>query len=295
MTFRKPSCAVRQRLNLKRPGKKFLLVLSAAAAVAFPFCAPAQTPDRSWPVAEYVRFGMPDPARFWLASDYTTFSVLLRELDRTNRAAFPRLDSANSSPLFARVINPTNTLHCLEADLPAADRLQLYQTLIIFVPSILDMYKLSGMDSTFHHETVELAHTHLHLLKMGLELDGKPMPGVSGSPPMHLREATITPWNSQTSPDNFNVPRKNSFGVLGAHAAVTLSQLLPWLGDRTVIPQPERLAATRYLNEDLPLLWPNIVPASRKRLMEDLVTVIEGTRQPDILEGLENLKNQLAP
>ena len=273
-----------------------LLLNSLATALSLYGClgVSAQTPDRSWPVAEYVRLGMPDPAKFWMASDYATCCMFLRQLDRTNRAAFPRLDSANSGPVFARLINATNTLQCLEAALPAADRLKLYQNLIIFLPSILDMYKLSGSDATFHHETVELAHTHLHLLRLAIELDGKPMPGDSRSPPLHLSEASLTPWNaSYADPKNYMVPRNGSFGVLGAHAAVTLSVLLPWLGDRTVVPDSERLAATRYLNEDVPLLWSHIVPASRTGLMQDLEVVIEATHQAEVLKGLADLKKQL--
>ena len=272
---------------------------AGAAAVLLCGCLGvcAQTPDRSWTVSEYVRLGMPDPGKFWMASDYASCCIFLRQLDRTNRAAFPRLDSASSGPVFARVINETNTLHCFEAALPPADRLKLYQNLIIFLPSILDMYKLSGADATFHRETVELAHTHLHLLKLAIELDGKPMPGPSGdspSPPLHLREATLTPWSAPYSdPNNYLVPRDGSFGVLGAHAAVTLGILLPWLGDRTVVPTSERVDATRYLNEDVPLLWAHIVPTSRKGLMQDLETVIAGTRQVEVRKGLENLRKQL--
>jgi hypothetical protein len=259
-----------------------------------PLCGRGQTPDRSWPVGEYVRIGMPDPGKFWTASDYATFCGLLHELDRTNRSAFPRLDSATSGPLFARVTNPTNTLLCFEAELPADARLRLFQSLLIFIPSILDMYKLSGMDATFHHETIELAHTHLRLLRLAVEQDGKPMPHTPGSPPLHLREQTITRWNSQGSPDNFMVPRKGSFGVLGAHAAVTLGDVLPWLGDPTVVPDSERLTATRYLNDDVPLLWEHIVPASRAGLMQDLAAVIERTRHVEVRQGLENLRKQLA-
>jgi hypothetical protein len=254
-------------------------------------------PDQSWPVSEYVRLGMPDPGRFWMASDYATCSSFLRQLDRTNRAAFPRLDSASSGPVFARIINATNTLHCLEAALPVADRLKLYQSLVIFLPSILDLYKLSGADATYHHETVELAHTHLHLLRRAVELEGKPIPGAQedgSSLRFHVREATLTPWNAPyADPNNYRVPQNGTFGVLGAHAAVTLSLLLPWLGDRTVIPDAERLAATRYLNDDVPLLWAHIVPASRQGLMQDLEAVIEGTHQVEVRQGLENLKKQL--
>lgn len=297
MMYRNLVCCIRWRSKLQHPGwmppgawflNGILVVLAC-----FPLCVCGQTPDRSWSIAEYVRFGMPDPAKFWTGSDYATFCGLLHQLDRTNRAAFPRLDSSTSGALFARVTNPTNTLFCLEANLPAGERLRLYQSLLTFMPSILDMYKLSGMDATFHHETVELAHTHLHLLRLAVEQDGKPMPGSPGSPPMHLREFTITPWNSQGDPDNFVVPRKGSFEVLGAHAAVTLSYLLPWLGDRTVVPDSERLAATRYLNEDVPLIWENIVPASRARLMEDLTMVINGTRHGEIRSELENLRKRL--
>jgi hypothetical protein len=275
------------------PRRAWFLNLAAVILGCSPLCAGGQTPDGSWPVAQYVRMGMPDPGKFWTASDYATFCGLLRELDRTNRAAFPRLDSPTSGPLFARVTNPTNTLFCLEAELPAADRLRLYQSLLTFIPSILDMYKLSGVDATFHHETVELAHTHLRLLRLAVEQDGKPMPNAPGSPPMHLRELTVTPWSSQGSPDNFVVPRQGSFGVLGAHAAVTLTYVLPWLGDPTVVPDSERLVAARYFNEDVPVLWPHILPGSRTRLMEDLVAVIERTRQVEVRRGLEKLRTQL--
>lgn len=279
-------------------GKRLLSVLlPAATLLGAGRDIGAQTPDRSWPVLDYVRIGMPDPGNFWKAADYANCCALLRELDRTNRAAFPRLDSANSAPIFARLINPTNTVLCLECALPAEDRMRLYQTLIIFVPSMLDLYKLSGSDATFHRETVELAHTHLHLLRQAIELDGKPMPGTAeGSQPprIHLSESTITPWNAPyNDPNNYRVPRTGSFGIFGASAAVTYGLLLPWLEDRTVIPEAERVAATRYLNEDVPVLWTHMVPATRKRLTEDLNGVIERTRQPAVREGLEKLRKQL--
>src|SRR5689334_2560530 len=156
---------------MRIPGRALFLHVAAVMFGCSLLCVRAQTPDRSWPVPEYVRIGMPDPAKFWTASDYATFTGLLHELDRTNRSAFPRLDSSTSGPLIARVMNPTNTLRCFEADLPAADRLRLFQSLLTFIPSILDMYKLSGMDATFHHETIELAHTHLRLLKVAIDQD----------------------------------------------------------------------------------------------------------------------------
>jgi hypothetical protein len=298
MMYRKPACSIRRRSKLQHLRRAPLGAMFFNVAVVLaccPLCVRGQTSDRSWPVAQYVRIGMPDPGKFWTASDYATFCGLLHALDRTNRAAFPRLDSPNSGALLARVMNPTNTVYCLEADVPADVRLRLFQSLLTFIPSILDMYKLSGMDATFPRETVELAHTHLRLLRLAIEQDGKPMPHSPGWPPMHLRELTISPWNSQGSPDDFIVPRNGSFEVLGAHAAVTLAYLLPWLGDRTVIPDPERLAATRYLNEDVPLLWEHIAPPSRTRLTEDLVAVIERTRPGEIRQGLENLRKQLTP
>jgi hypothetical protein len=207
------------------------------------------------------------------------------------------LDSANSAPIFARLVNPTNTVCCLECALPAEDRLKLYQSLLVFVPSILDLYKLSGSDATFHRETIELAHTHLRLLRQAIELDGKPLPGTpegSQSPRIHLSEATITRWNAPyNDPHNYTVPRRGTFGIFGARAAVTYGLLLPWLGDRTMIPDPERLEATRYLNEDLPTLWAHVVPATRKELMEDLEGVIDRTHQPAVREGLVKLRTQL--
>lgn len=290
---RKQTCNERRRSNVRRVARWS----ASALVILFGGCSLSlrgQTPDRSWPVAEYIRIGMPDPAKFWTASDYAIFSGILHDLDRTNRAAFPRLDSSNSGALFARVINATNTVLCLEANLPAGDRLKLYQSLLIFIPSIFDVYKLSGNDMTFHHETVELAHVHLHLLRLAIEQDNKPMPGPAGSPSVHLTELTIHPWNSQGSPDNFKVPRKGSFGIVGAHAAATLCYLVPWLGDPTVVPESERRAAIRYLNEDVPLLWGHIVPATRRSLMQDLVVTIEGTRHAEIREGLEKLRKQLA-
>jgi hypothetical protein len=85
------------------PGSFGILLLAAVAGAAAP------TPDRSRPVADYVRIGMPDPGQLWTASDYRDCRRVLLELDRTNRAALPRIDSAVSGPVFARLVNPTNT------------------------------------------------------------------------------------------------------------------------------------------------------------------------------------------
>ncbi len=271
-----------------------ILVLGGGVLTCGSLTLNAQTPDACWTVSDYVRIGVPDPDKFWRAIDYANFSGVLRGLDRTNRAALPRIDSDRSGPIFARLINSSNTLYCLEANLPPKDRLALHQALISYLPSILDMYKLSGMDATFHRETVELAHTHLHLVRLSIEFDGKPIPGVSNSPPIRLSESSVTPWNAPyADPDNYRVPRNGSFGVAGAHAATTLTILLPWLGDRTVIPVSERVDAIRYLNEDVPVIWRHIVPATRKSLLQELDFVIDSTRQPQVREGLEQLRKEL--
>src|SRR6476646_572938 len=99
---------------MSEPQKVFLNCLAAGVLFWGGLFASAQTPDRSWLVSEYVRLAVRVPEKLWTASDYAAFRLLLGQLDHTNRAAFPRLDSPSSGPIFARVINPTNTLHCLE-------------------------------------------------------------------------------------------------------------------------------------------------------------------------------------
>src|SRR5215472_16792509 len=123
MHFRKPTWRVGCRSALQSVtimwGSAFFFKLIGAGAL---LCAclsiRAESPDTSLPVSEYVRIGVPDPGKFWTGSDYATFCFVLRGLDRTNRAAFPRLDSTNSGAVFARIMNPTNTLDWMRAPLP---------------------------------------------------------------------------------------------------------------------------------------------------------------------------------
>src|SRR5262245_44993086 len=67
---------------------------STAPTSALPSSSPASpVPDESLAVGDYLRLGMPDPGRLWMAADYRDCRDVLYGLDRTNRAALPRMES----------------------------------------------------------------------------------------------------------------------------------------------------------------------------------------------------------
>src|SRR4026209_1768692 len=97
--------------------------------------------DSSWPVSEYLRLGMPDPDRLWLAADYRDCRDTLYKIDLNNHDALPRLDSPKSGPLFARIINPTNTLLLAERFLPSTNRMQLFAEIFNRMPVFQRLYR----------------------------------------------------------------------------------------------------------------------------------------------------------
>ena len=65
---------------------------------------------------------------------------VLLQLARTNHAALPRMDSPASGPIFARLVNPTNTLLLTERILPSAERIKLFYGLLNSIPVFQDLF-----------------------------------------------------------------------------------------------------------------------------------------------------------
>lgn len=255
----------------------------------------APTPDRSWTVAEYVRVGMPDPNRLWTAADYRQCRTILLALDRTNRAALPRMTSPMSGAVFQRIVNPTNTQFLAQGVLPTVQRKELLMFLGNSLPSFQDLYKLSMIDPAFHREAIEIHRVHLRALRIAVELDGQVFPPEAGeTQPIRFNIVELNPslheqMKGRSSLESV-VPRGDRFSIVGAYCAANLSRLLPWLGDGARLPEEERLLAVRSLREELPYLWRHILPATQKEILEICEGVITQTQNPNVRSELEAVR-----
>ena len=256
--------------------------------------------DESWPAADYMRIGMPDPGRLWKAADYADCRDILYGLDRTNRAALPRMESLKSGAVFARLNNPTNTLLLKEPFLPSGDRIGTFMTIINRFPSFHDIYRFDDREPVFHREVIELNHTFLRMLGSAVEWDGKtlpPAPGENRAATFRLSELSRTYNESllNLDPAQSVVPRSDRFIVVGAYTSVTLGSFLPWLADGAGLTEAERLKAIRYLRDDVPILWSHVSIAHQRELLGDLGEVLRRTHHEEIRRNLEAFQQQLAP
>lgn len=257
----------------------------------------AQTPDTSWPVADYVRLGMPDPGRFWTPVDYHNCRDVLLSLDRTNRAALPRMDSAKSGPVFARLVNATNLLVLTERTLPTPVRIRLFYALLNRFPAFEDIYKLSILDTRFHREAIELDHVFLRLARMAIEFDGHALllgPGENAEIVFHYSEAFYSNADLllNKGPREVTVHRSNQFNLLSSQCTSIITRQLPWLADGTGLADAERLSAARYLRQDLPFLWKHMSPGNQQSIMQDLKAIIPRTHQAEVRREMEALRDQ---
>ncbi|MBK9064965.1 MAG: hypothetical protein IPL89_17535 [Acidobacteria bacterium] len=79
-----------------------------ASAATPPPRAAAPAPDRSITLEGWALRGMPDPGRPWTGADYDAAAGLLESVAKEGAARLPRGTSANSGPLFRRLVDPEN-------------------------------------------------------------------------------------------------------------------------------------------------------------------------------------------
>ena len=259
-----------------------------------------QSLDESWVVADYMRIGMPDPDRLWTAADYRDCRDVLYKLERSQRNALPRLESAKSGRLFARFINPTNTLLLTDRFLPTPERIDSFAAILNRMPAFQEIYRSTYREPIFHRETLELEHALLRMLGHAVAWDAKSLPPSTSETrgaTFHLVELSRTYTESllNLSPAQSVVPRGDRFIVVGAYSAVTLRSRLPWLADRTGLPEAERLRAIGYLREDIPILWPHLSASQQHEAVRDLDDVLRRTHHERIREELHAFRQQLVP
>jgi hypothetical protein len=259
----------------------------------------AQPPDTSWPVADYVRLGLPDPGHFWTANDYSACRDVLLSLDRTNRAALPRFDSPKSGPIFARLVNATNVLVLSEQTLSARERVRLFYPLLNRFPAFEDIYKLSIVDMRFHREAIELDHVFLRLARQAIEFDGKTLPlGPGENTEIIFHYAEVFYSNADLlfdkRPQEVMVPRGRQFNLLSSQCTAVITRQLPWLAEGTGLTHTERTLAAQYLRQDLPPLWKYFSPGNQASVMQDFKAIMPRVLKSEVRRELESLRNELS-
>ena len=257
-----------------------------------------QVPDESWPADAYVLIGMPDPGRRWTAKDYGNCRDILYRLDRTNRTALPRSESLKSGVLFARLINPTNTLLLGDQFLPSEVRGREFITILNRYSAFRDIYRFDTRGPLLLREMMELNHAFLRMLGSAVEWDGKPLPlapGEKSSVTFRLSESLRTYSESLLNlpASQSAVPRGERFIVVGAYTAVTLG-FLPWVADGTELGEADRLKTIRYLRADLPVLWPHVSTANQREFLGNLDEILRRTRHEEIRRNLAAFRQELA-
>jgi len=267
---------------------------SKTAAISPPV---PQVSDESWPTGAYVQIGMPDPGHRWTAKDFGNCRDILYRLDRTNRTALPRSESLKSGAVFARLINPTNTLLLGEQLLPSQERGREFITILNRYSAFRDIYRFDTRGPVLLREMMEINHAFLRMLGSAVEWDGKPLPLAPGEKRaiiFRLSESLRTYSESLLNlpPSQSAVPRGERFIIVGAYTAVTLG-FLPWLADGTELGEADRLKAVRYLRADLPVLWRHVSIANQREFLGNLDEVLRRTRHEEIRRNLDAFRQEL--
>lgn len=209
------------------------------------------------------------------------------------------MESPKSRVVFARLINPTNTLLLAEPFLPSKERVLVFMTILNRFQAFRDIYRFDAREPVLLREVIELNHTFLRMLGSAVEWDGKPLPAALGEnqpATFHLSELSRTYNESllNVSPEQSVVPRGDRFIIVGAYTAATVGSFLPWLADGTALTQADRLRAIGYLREDMPILWPHLSVTNQRELLGDLEEVLRRTSDEEIRRNLNAFRQQLA-
>jgi hypothetical protein len=252
--------------------------------------------DESWPVADYVRMGMPDPGRRWTAADYRDCRDVLYKLDRTHRAALPRMESSKSGAVFARLIGSTNVL--AERELPTKERLEFFIDVLNRFPAFREIYRFDVREPALHREGIELDHAWLRMLGAAVEWNGKPLPASPGEAQpvtFRLAELRTTYLDSflRLPADRNSVSPGERSAVVGTHSASVLASRLPWLADGTGLTEAERLRAIRYLEEDVSSVWPHVSSRQQHELLATVDDMLRRSTPANVRQALEALRQKL--
>ena len=101
--------------------------------------------DRTIPLEEWARRGMPDPGRPWSPDDYTGAVALLEAAAKESPARLPRGSSALSGALYRRVVDPAN-LGAVRATGPLDERARAGAAILSSVDRISLVYAAAYRD-----------------------------------------------------------------------------------------------------------------------------------------------------
>ena len=90
------------------------------------------------------------------------------------------MESSKSGVVFARLVNPTNTLLLAERFLPSKERIFVFMTILNRLPAFRDIYRFDTREPVFLREVIEINHAFLRMLGSAVEWDGKPLPPAPG-------------------------------------------------------------------------------------------------------------------
>ncbi len=236
---------------------------------AAPAPAAASPSDRSTPLEEWTKRGMPDVSRPWTAADYDSAARLLEAAAREDPATLPKEGSAVSGTLFRRFVDPGNLASLRSAGAPDA-RARAGAGILSGAGRVSLVY--AGAYREYAAFGAELAALMSYTLLAARET--VPLAG----------SLLAAPKKGEKPADRY--ARETERAKLSDGLAAIVAGCLESLATRGGFRPAERLRLARAVEEHLPALAPHLPPGARRDLPARLSKMSAAEADPSVKDAL---------
>ena len=231
--------------------------------------------DHSLSVGEYIARGMPTLEREWVAQDFEDAAQVLKRLAQEDSSRLPRFESVKSGALFARFANPENLTVLRDRSLPIKMRVGLLDEYLTGMKTILRVYIDALMrGQPTDREVIRMMGVLTRLTRLTYPL-------------MYEFTATLPPDDPKME------ARRAGIQQMREGTATMLQGWLLTLTERSHYRKEELLILCGYLKDDLPALFPELLPEAQTQVRNKLRQLGEQEKDPDLQKAIAELRDAL--
>ena len=228
--------------------------------------------DKSQTIEEATKLGAPSVETYWKSEDYWTFRVYLSEIPNN---AYPRFDSEKSKKLFDRLINSIYQDNFFDSSIPMEEQFESMLKLSKRWTAVLLKYNEAVQEGVDYSS--ELSHIQGAMLRIsnhGMDLIDEFMKSID-------RED-----------DTYEV-RMEGVEQSKNGLSTQIKGLLLSIKETHFYSKEDRQIMIDYLIKEGPRLLQRMTEKMRDEINLELADMISTEMDPDILESLENLRQEI--
>ena len=141
-----------------------IIFISAALIIIVSSCNEKNANDESLTVNEYIKAGLPDPARQWQTNDYALAFAVLENVKATRPHYLPRKDSEKSGEIFVRILGRDDMRFLNNNAMSNDEKVLICRELLKVCERTINLYTISSSGQEYYHR--ELTDAYLFGLEM---------------------------------------------------------------------------------------------------------------------------------